>query len=89
MVRQWSLPQAFSSITTCHHDSDAHATGEECIVRQSCLLADAIGFGVAGYRSMRSYGEIVAGFPEPAHNCLARDAQELVAEIESQVAVIE
>lgn len=89
LVREWALPEAFSWITTCHHDTDAHPPGEDCIVRQSCLLADALGFGVAGYRSMRSYAEILSGFPEPARNYLSRDEQELAAEIESQVTMIE
>ena len=89
LVREWALPEAFSWITTCHHDADAHAAGEDCIVRQSCLLADALGFGVAGYRSMHSVAEILSGFPEPTHNCLSRDEQELAAEIESQVTMIE
>jgi HD-like signal output (HDOD) protein len=89
LVREWVLPEAFSWITTCHHDPAAQATGEEWIVRQSCLLADALGFGVAGYRSMRSYSEIVDGFPQPARNCLSGDEQGLAAEIESQVTMIE
>ena len=88
LVREWTLPEAFSWITTCHHDADAHAAGEDCIVRQSCLLADALGFGVAGYRSLRSYAEILNDFPEPARN-LFRDEQELAAEIDSQVTMIE
>ncbi len=89
LVREWALPKAFSWITTCHHDADAHASGEESIVRQSCLLADALGFGAAGYRSMHSFAEILSGFPEPARNCLSRDEQELAAEIENQVSMIE
>ena len=89
LVREWALPEAFSWITSCHHDTDAHPSGEHCIVRQSCLLADALGFGVAGYRSMRSYAEILGDFPEPARNCLSRGEKELAAEIESQVTMIE
>ncbi len=89
LVREWALPEAFSWITSCHHDADAHATAEECIVRQSCLLADALGFGAAGYRSMHSLAKIVDGFPEPARNCLSRDEQELAAEIGSQITMIE
>ncbi len=89
LVREWALPEAFSWITTCHHDADAHAAGEDCIVRQSCLLADALGFGVAGYRSLGSYAEVVSGFPESARNCLSRKEKELAAEIENQVNMIE
>jgi HD-like signal output (HDOD) protein len=89
LVREWALPEAFSSITARHHDADAHPTGEDCIVTQSCLLADTLGFGVAGYRSLRSYAEIVDDFPEPARNLLSAGEQNLAAEIESQVTMIE
>jgi len=89
LVRAWALPEAFSSITARHHDADAHATGVESIVSQSCLLADALGFGVAGYRSLRSYEEILSDFPEPARSRLSPDERGLASEIESQVTIIE
>src|SRR5208283_818860 len=89
LVREWGLPEAFASITTCHHDPNTEGAAAERIVAQSCLLADTLGFSVAGYNGLRSYAEVLNDFPEPARSSLPADRRDLELQVKSQVSAIE
>jgi HD-like signal output (HDOD) protein len=89
LVTAWDLPEAFLEITSCHHNPKTHLRGAASVVRPSCMLADALGFAVAKYRSPRSYVEILAEFPEPARNRFPADAKVLASEIANEIKVIE
>jgi HD-like signal output (HDOD) protein len=89
LVTAWNLPEAFLEITSCHHDPETRARGAASLVRPSCTLADALGFGVIQYRSPRSSAEILAEFPEPRRNRFPADANRLASEIANEIKVIE
>jgi hypothetical protein len=53
------------------------------------MLADVIGFGVVAYRVPRSYGDVLAEFPESVRNHFPPDAKELTSELFAEIKVIE
>ncbi len=89
LVREWALPEAFSAITSCHHDTGALGTPVGSTVGLSCQLADLLGFGVAAYRSPGCYAGILAAFPEAARSNFPADARELATQIANEIAIIE
>ncbi|MGA9527231.1 MAG: HDOD domain-containing protein [Terriglobales bacterium] len=89
LVRVWALPEGFASITACHHVPDPAARETDSVVSLSCLLADSLGFGVVSYRAPRACPEIVSEFPEAARPGLCLEDHDLVAEIGSEIALIE
>ena len=89
LVTEWSLPPAFLTIATCHHDGKAEATSEGSIVALSCQMADALGFGPLQYRNPRVYGEVVEAFPAPAHWLFPAERDTFVEEIGAEIALIE
>lgn len=86
LVVAWGLPEAFLEVTFCHHDPEAHARGAASVLRPSCMLADALGFGVVNYRAHPSYADLLAEFPEPARH---RFTEALVSEIANEIKLIE
>jgi HD-like signal output (HDOD) protein len=89
LVKEWRVPEAFSRVTSCHHDANAGATGVESIVPLSCLLADSLGFGVVVYRSPRSYGQVLSDFPEAARGGFPAEERDLASGIASEIRMIE
>jgi putative nucleotidyltransferase with HDIG domain len=89
LVSAWNLPGAFLAIAGCHHDPEAHSLRTAALIPPSCELADSLGFAVIHCRSVRSYAEILAAFPEPQRNRFPADAREFVAEITNEIRAIE
>jgi len=89
LVAAWGLPEAFLKITSCHHDPEHGAPGAASVLPPSCRLADSLGFGVANYRSPRSYADILPEFPEPARNAFPANGEQLTQEIANAIALIE
>jgi putative nucleotidyltransferase with HDIG domain len=89
LVSAWNLPEAFLAIAGCHHDPEAHALRTAALIPPSCELADSLGFAVIQCRSVRSYAEILAAFPEPLRNRFPADAKEFAAEITNEIRAIE
>lgn len=89
LVRDWALPEAFASITACHHDPNAGGKETDSIVSLSCLLADSLGFRVVSYRAPRSCEEILSEFPEAARTRFSADQGELAVEIANEIVLIE
>lgn len=89
LVTAWNLPEAFLEVTSSHHDPVPRGRGPVSVLRPSCLLADALGFGVVQYRAPRSYAEILTEFPEPARTRFPADARNLASEIQNEIKVIE
>jgi putative nucleotidyltransferase with HDIG domain len=89
LVKLWNLPAAFLEVTSRHHDSPMEVAGMTSIVASSCMMADALGFGVMKYRSGRSYEEILCALPEAAQQCFPKDAGVLAGEIAQEIRVIE
>lgn len=87
LATAWNLPEAFLDITACHHNPPALRLGIASLVPSSCALADALGFAVIHYRSPRSYGEILAEFPQPTQ--FPADGKEFASEIASEIKLIE
>ena len=89
LVMEWGLPEVFCWIASCHHDIEARAAGAGSLVPLSCLLADALGFGVVSYRGLGSYSEILNEFPEAARSNFPTDGEKLAKEIGDQITLIE
>jgi putative nucleotidyltransferase with HDIG domain len=105
LVKEWALPSALSTITAHHHHQpilhasgpkavraggvDAQVTGIESILPPSCLLADALGFGVVSFSGMPDYAEILQNFSEVARASFPEEPQNLVAEIKGQISLLE
>jgi putative nucleotidyltransferase with HDIG domain len=89
LVIAWNLPDTFVEITECHHGQETCSTGTASLIAPSCALADFLGFSAIRYRSSLSYDEVLAQFPEPARSHFPPDAQELAAEIENEIQLIE
>ncbi len=88
LVTAWKLPEEFIAITSRHHEPLTRAEDATEVIRLSCLLANALGFAVAGHPSLRGCAEIVAEFPESVRKHLP-SAEELAAEITKEISVIE
>jgi putative nucleotidyltransferase with HDIG domain len=84
----WKLPEVFLEITSHHHEPLTHQEDVAEVVRLSCLLADALGFAAAWHSSIRSAQDIFAEFPESVRKHLP-GAEELAAEIDKEITVIE
>lgn len=89
LVNTWSLPGSFIEITSRHHDTRAVSHDLVSLVRPCCLLADALGFRVAKYRSTPSYEDVLAEFPEGARNAFPASARDLAHEITHDVSLLE
>jgi putative nucleotidyltransferase with HDIG domain len=103
LVKEWALPTALSSIVAHHHRAASpgagpqavsvgglgHMTGIESILPPSCLLADALGFGILSFSGMPDYSEILRIFSEPAQASFPEEPQNLVAEIQGQITLLE
>ena len=89
LVTDWSLPPAFLSITTCHHDATAGVASADSIVALSCRMADALGFDPVQYRTPRSYTDAVEAFPATAHWLFPPEKDTFVEEIGAEIALIE
>jgi HD-like signal output (HDOD) protein len=81
IVRAWNLPGAFLEIASGRHGDGLRCGGTASVIAPSCVLADALGFGVAKYRGLRSYGEIRSTFPVATWEHLPREPEKFVAEI--------
>ncbi len=89
LVLAWNIPEAFLDVTLSHHDPPAVGRSIASILPPSCLLADSLGFGVTQYRTVQSYHETIAQFPEAARSSLPQEPNELVSEICDEIKVIE
>ncbi len=104
LVKEWALPNALSAITAHHHQPplppsgpnavsvgvpNPQVTGIESILPPSCLLADALGFGIASFSGMPAYSQIQDAFSEPARASFPEQPQNLVAEIKGQITLLE
>lgn len=89
LITTWGLPQAFLEITSTHHNPKSSSRGTDSLLAPSCVLADALGFGVVRYRKPRSYADILAGFPESARHGFPAQAEKLAAEIAREIKLIE
>jgi len=89
LVKEWALPEVFSAITACHHDSDPRVTDMASLASLACLLADSLGFGVVSYRSPRGYAEILSGLPEATRNGFPADVEDLTSKIAAEIKMIE
>jgi putative nucleotidyltransferase with HDIG domain len=89
IVRTWNLPGAFLEITSGHHGEGVRWGGTASVIAPSCMLADALGFGVAKYRKLRAYAEIRSTFPVATWEHFPREPEKFVAEITEEIRVIE
>jgi putative nucleotidyltransferase with HDIG domain len=89
LVKAWDLPGTFLDVTAHHHDKKAPMPGPAAVVAPSCLLADALGFGLEKYRGVHSYADLVSAFPEKNRQNLPQEAKECIAEISDEIRVIE
>jgi putative nucleotidyltransferase with HDIG domain len=89
IVRAWNLPGAFLEVAAGHHSDGTRAAGSASVIAPSCMLADALGFGVAKYRGLRGYTEISKTFPVAIWEQFPRKPEKLVAEITEEIRVIE
>lgn len=89
LVKAWGLPEAFSTVTMCHHNSGTHSTDSASIVPRSCLLADSLGFSVVAFRKLGTYSEVLGDFVEAARRAFPASEQELAADINRQIGLIE
>ena len=89
LLTAWNLPDAFLTITACHHDPEAHLSGTASLVALSCELADTLGFTVVRCRSPRSYAEVLAKFPESVRTRFPVADEELASNITNEIKVIE
>jgi putative nucleotidyltransferase with HDIG domain len=88
LAKSWHLPDAFSEIIAHHHDDDAQTRDDvPSIVAASCLLADALGFGVVRYREPLSYADILNSVRN-LHGVPA-DSDELASELTREIQLIE
>jgi HD-like signal output (HDOD) protein len=87
----WKLPQIFVAITSKHHE--AAVPGEPGVlttVRQSCRMADVLGFNVVYPLLTKSYEQlIIEEFPERDRSRLPSDPTELALSIASKINSIE
>jgi putative nucleotidyltransferase with HDIG domain len=89
IVRAWNLPGAFVEIASGHHGDGMRWGGTASVIAPSCVLADALGFGVTKYRGLRSYGEIRSTFPVATWEHFPREPEKFVAEITGEIRVLE
>ena len=89
LANAWNLPDAFLDVISAHHEAATNAQGAVSILRPSCALADALGFGIVRYRAPRSHADLLAEFPEPARSRFPADAEDLGSEIANEIKVIE
>jgi len=89
IVRAWKLPGAFLETTSGHHDEGTRHGGTASVIAPSCMMADALGFGVVKYRGLRSYIEISKTFPVATWEHFPSEAEKFVAEITEDIRVIE
>jgi putative nucleotidyltransferase with HDIG domain len=104
LVKEWGLPAAHASIMAHHHRAATPAGGPQAvsmlaqaaqlkgidvILPPSCLLADALGFGILSFSGMPDYAEILHAFSEPARACFPVEPQNLVTEIQGQITLLE
>jgi putative nucleotidyltransferase with HDIG domain len=89
IIREWNLPGAFLEVTSGHHREGLRLGGTASVIAPSCLLADALGFGMAKYRALRSYADIRSTFPVAAWGHFPREPEKFVAEITEEIRVIE
>jgi len=88
LVTQWKLPEEFIEITSRHHEPLTHQEDAAEVVRLSCMLADVLGFAAVPHRSIRSFEEILAQFPESVRKHFPGN-EELASEIANEITVIE
>ena len=88
LATTWKLPEEFVEITSRHHEPLTHQENATEVVRLSCMLADALGFAAAPHGSIRSFGEILAEFPESVRKHFPGN-EELASEIAKEISVIE
>ena len=89
MVKAWGLAGAFVEVTAGHHSEGLRCGGTASVIAPSCMLADALGFGVARYRVLRSYADIVKTFPVATWERFPREPEKLVEEIAEEIRVVE
>lgn len=89
LVTAWNLPKAFLEVTSSHHEQAPNAQGIASVLRPSCLLADALGFGVVVCRAPRTYADTLTEFPEAARSFFPSDEKEFASEIRNEIKVIE
>jgi HD-like signal output (HDOD) protein len=90
LVTRWNLPRIFSEVTLRHHDS--LNPGDPTIltvVRQSCRMAEILGFGVVHPIHPTSYEENLKGLPDRERNRFPKESSELVQQIASKINSIE
>ncbi len=89
IVRAWNLPRAFLETTSEHHSDGTRCAGTASVIAPSCMLADALGFGVGKYRGLRSYAEISKTFPVATWQRFPPEPEEFAAEINQGIRLIE
>jgi putative nucleotidyltransferase with HDIG domain len=89
LVRAWNLPGALLEIAAGHHCDGMRCAGTASVIAPSCMLADALGFGVAKYRGLRGYAEISKTFPAATWDQFPPEPEKFVAEITEEIRVIE
>jgi hypothetical protein len=89
LVSTWGLPDTLVEVIGCHHDQETPWRGAASLLPPSCILADWLSFGVATYRSLGTYAEILGGFPALAREHFPVASQDLAAQIGSEIRMIE
>ena len=89
LVHAWGLPAQFVDVTLRHHDSSFVSDGAVSVLRPSCVLADVLGFSLVRYRGLRSYGEVLGEFPEPARPSFPDNPRELVTSVKREIEMLE
>ena len=88
LVMTWKLPEEFIDITSRHHEPLTHQENATEVVRHSCILADALGFAAAPHKSVPTFEEVLAEFPESVRKHFPGN-EELASEIANEISVIE
>ena len=89
LVKTWNLPGAFLEITARHHESGPPVPGTASVIAPSCRLADALGFAMEKYQAVHTYPDLLGAFSESARKRFPPEADAFVAEITSEIRLIE
>jgi len=89
LMAAWGLPPALVNISGCHLDRAERLPGTAGLISPSCELSELVGFAVSKGGALRSYSEILEGFPEAARERFPVELAELAAEIAGEIKIIE